>query len=486
MPHWKRIFIAMLLPCVLLTLGWGQEDSATKPVDAYPPVSQGDSASPPAANVQQEQQQQQQMSPDTNPPTGAEELTLGALESGRNFLNGSFRFMQTAESNPQFNNTGTQWGTVTNLIGQLALNLTGKTSSFVLQYAGAGFIPVNQRFGATQAQQLGISEMVNAGRWSLFLADEAIYSPEGGYGFGGLGMAGGAGFGSQIFTGLSPNLVNQQTALVDARRVGNTSLAQIQYKLSARSSITAFGTYGLLHFVDPGFIDSNQVMGQIGYNYAATRHDTVSLSYSYGQFHFGGGNNSGLKSHSLDLGYARRVTGRLSFNVAAGPQLIFTQSVVTVPVLQLGPFILFGTAKENFRRLSWSGQSRLQYSLGRNHLTISYFRAVTGGSGVLAGAQTSDGQASINHIFNHSWSGDLSFGYAHNGALAAATGSYNSMYGGAGMHRRLGRDGDLTFTYRLQRQQTSSACSASFCGRDFLQHVVGVGFQWQLRPIRLQ
>lgn len=475
MRYLRTIFISMLLAGVLLTLAWGQEDTSMKPVDAYPPVGQENTTAA-DANVQQNQQE---ISPDTNPPTGAQELTLGSLESGRNYLNGSFRFNQMAN----FNNNGSQWGTVTNLIGQMALNRTGKSSSFALQYGGAGFIPTNQHFGASQAQQLGISETLTGGRWSLFLADEAVYSPEGGYGFGGLGLAGG--FGSQIFTGLSPNLANQQTALVEARRVGNTSLAQVQYKLSARSSITAFGTYGLLHFVDPGFIDSNQVLGQIGYNYSPTRHDTVSLSYGYGQFHFGGGTNSGLKSHSLDLGYVRRITGRLTFDLAAGPQLIFTQSFVTVPILQLGPFIIYGTTKENFRRLSWSGRSNVQYSLGRNHLTLSYLRAVTGGSGVLAGAQTSAGQAAIEHIFNHSWSGGLNFGYAHNGALAAASGGYSSLYGGARMQRHVGREGDLSFSYRLQRQQTSRACSASVCGLDLLQHIIGVGFQWQFRPIRL-
>ena len=478
----RFIAITMLSFCLLAPLAWAQDDSV-QPVAPLPAIGQQDATS---ANVDQQQSTEQPAtSPDTRPPSGAQDLTIGFPENGRNYLKGYFDFLQTVDTNPQLGPHHALVGTITNLIGDVALDRSGKSSSFELQYMGAGFIPTHQQFGNTQAHQLGVSQAITTGRWALLLADEAIYSPEGGYGFGGLGATAGLGVGSQTFTGLNPGLINQQTAFFAARRIDNTSLAQVQYSLSARSSITTYGSYGMLHFLDGGFIDSDQVMANVGYNYSPTRHNTFSLTYGYGQFHFGGESNTGLKAHSVNLGYARRVTGRLSVQIFAGPQLITTQSLVSVPLLQLGSFIISGLEKENFRRLSWSGYSDVKYSMGRTDLTLSFMRSVTGGSGLLAGAQTTDVQASVGRAVGRSWSARINSGYAHSGSVGAGVGSYNAVYGGAGLHRRIGHASGLDLTYQLQRQRSDAVCTSAVCGGDFLRHVFGVGVRWQFRPIRL-
>lgn len=473
--------ISLLLPWLLLASAWAQDATSAQPLQPTPAIGQEDSAN---GNAQEQQNSQATTVPDTNPPSGVQDLTLGFTEGAQNYLSGRFQFLETADTNPEGSRHGALVGTITNMIGEVDLDRTWKTNRLKLQYIGAGFIPTHQAFGNRQAHQLGISEMITSGRWSLLLADEAGYSPEGGFGFGGMGSAAGFGPGSQIFTGLNPALANQQSAFFSARRVNNTSVAQVQYGLSARSSITLYGSYGLLHFLDGGFIDSNQVFAGAGYNYSATSHDTFSLSYSYGQFHFGGVSNSGLKSHSVNLGYTRRVTGRLTFDVFAGPQLVFTRALVSVPVLQLGPFVLYRQENENFRRLSWSGRSDLKYRVRRTDLTLSYLRSITGGSGVLAGAQTSFAQASLGHPLSHWWHATAMFGYALNNALGVGSGSYDSLYGGGALHRALGRNAGLDFSYELQRE-TSNACATSGCVVGAVRHVFGVGFEWQPGPIRL-
>ena len=476
----RFIAITMLSSCLLASAALAQDDSV-QPVAPLPPVAQGN----PSNTVDQQQATLQSgMSPDTNPPSGAQDLTIGFPEGGRNYLKSYLNVLEIVNTNAELARNA-HFTSMTNLIGDVALDRSGKQNRFELQYMGAGFLPIHQQFGNTQAHQLGISQSITLGRTSFFLADEAVYSPEGGFGFGGLGAAAGLGPGSQIFTGLNPNLINSQTALFEARRLTNTSVAQVEHNLSARSSITAYGSYGMLHFFDTGFIDSQQVLANVGYNYSLSRHNTVSLTYGYGQFHFGGASNTGMKAHSLNLGYARRVTGRLSFRISAGPQLIFTQSRVTVPILQLGPFVLFGIEKENFRRLSWSGYSDAKYRMGRTDLDLSFMRSVTGGSGLLAGAQTDYVQASVHRAIGRVWSARVNAGYAHSASVGAAVGRYNGVYAGAGLHRRVGRGSGLDLTYQLQRQTSHGTCVSTACGADSLRNVFGVGYHWQFRPIRL-
>ena len=479
----RFVVITAISLCLMLCSAWGQDDSAVKPME--PQAAEQDNG---AAATASDQQAGPTLTPDTNPPTGAKALGLGYLEGGENQLSGGLSFMEAGDTNPQLGSKGTSIGSWTTVSGQLALDRSWKSNTLELQYMAGGFIPnTKQALGASQAHQLGVSDIIKAGRWSFMLSDDAVYAPEGGYGFGGLASAAGQGIGLGSFTGLNPSLMNEQNAFLLGRRVSNTSAAQLTYHLSAHSSVTLVGTYGLLHFMDAGFIDSNHVISEAGYNYAPTRHDTFYLNYAFGQFHFGGPTSAGLKSHSVTLGYTRRVTGRLLFDVAAGPQLISSKSWVSVPLLQLGPFVLFGLEKETFRHISWTGYGGLKYSLGRTNMSLSYQRSAMGGSGLLAGAETSGVQGSIGRTLGHRWDTNVMFGLSHSTGLGGAGALvYNTFYAGANVHRRLWRNERLEFNYQLQRQTTDVPCTAGIaCGTDFVRHVFGVGFGWQFRPIRI-
>lgn len=481
----RLIAITMLSSCLLAASAWAQDESV-QPVAPLPAIGQDNGSNQGNSSNNAGQQDAPTITPDTNPPTGARDLTLGVLEGGDNELSGGLNFMETGDTNPQLSKGGTKIGAWTSLSGNLALDRSWKSNTLKVQYTAGGFLPnTASLLGPTQAHQFGLSDMFTTGRWSLLLSDDAVYAPEGGYGFGGLGTAAGQ-LGISSFTGLSPSLMNEQNAFVMGRRLSNTSVGQVRYNLSAHSSFTLVGSYGLLHFMDSGLIDSHRVIAEAGYDYAPTQHDTFYLNYAFGQFHFGGPTNGGLKAHSVVLGYTRRLTGRLLFDVAAGPQLISTESTVSVPLFQLGPFVIFGLEKEAFRRVSWTAHTGLKYHLGRTGLSVSYQRAAMGGSGVLAGAETSGVHGSVDRTVGHWWDTSAAVGYAHSAGLGGSGGrAYNTTYVRAAVHRRLGRTKRLEFSYQLQHQATNVPCTSSVCATDFLRHVFGIGFGWQFRPIRI-
>ena len=91
----------------------------------------------------------------------------------------------------------------------------------------------------------------------------------------------------------------------------------------------------------------------------------------------------------VKFGYARYVTGRLSFQVAAGPSVVMLRGVLT------------GSANN----VSWALDSALNYKWDRTTLLLSYDHLVTGGSGVLVGAQTGQVEATVERKLSPRWRG---------------------------------------------------------------------------------
>ncbi len=433
----------------------------------------GETATPSAGNPQDEGSQGTAEPatagpvPDTRPLSGAEQITAGQRQHRRTYFLPSLQVAGYADSNRYVFPTKTlDFVVAETVVGRLSFQRVGKTSQSTFDYAGGGQFFTQDSSLNTSFHQLGFSQMFTGRRWSFMLADQGSYLPESPFGFGGFGSLGGlgGGFGSGLGT-LNPIFGSGQ-CLFSGRgtRIANTAVGQVVYKASSRSSFTVTGSYGVLQFVDPAYIDSDQRIVTVGYNYALNKKDTIAISYGLSMFHFRGINED-MFNHFVQLQYSRRVTGRVGFELAGGP-LISIFHYVNQPSNQ---------------RTSWTAYTALNYRLSRTDLSLSYSHYTSPGSGIYVGANTDQLYFSLHSRLTRSLSGSVSPGYSRNSQIYQALAStpakpYNSVYVSTSIQRTLGRYTDLFFSYTFQDQLATGTSTYTTA-----RHVIGMGFNWHPR-----
>jgi hypothetical protein len=420
--------------------------------------------------------------PDTRPLSGFQQLSLGTSNANHSFLLPSFTAVAQVQSNPYTSGqySGSSLSESGTLSGRLALNHITQSTSLTLDYlAGASFASGGGD-GTSGIQSLDFSDTFHRGRWSLTAGDELMYLSQSPFGFGGLGGLNGYGVplgngGVGVGSGLGGSAPDQ-TVLVDgAARLSNGVLGQADYALTHRSSLTFGADYGFLKFFSNGFFNNSTLAIQGGYNYALSRQDSFSISYHYGRFMFANA-TPGFQNQGVSFGYARRVTSRISFQVGAGPEF---QSF-TLPLK--GPSNL----------ISWGLSSSLTYARGGLGAGISYSHALSGGSGVLGGAESDTVTANINQAINHDWSGSLSGGFSKNRALQQTTVNAGSIspevwYFSARASRHFFANGSLFVNYGLSKQTGLTAiCPLPSCQVGTITHTGSIGYTWGLRQIVLE
>jgi len=421
--------------------------------------------------------------PDSRPLSGAEQFTLGQMGRSRNYVLVSGDFFESADTNSGVNGSGTNWDTVSSFAGHIELHRLWSRYELMTDYLGGGSIYRNDSGSNSTFHQFGLTQKIAWPRWSLKLNDYLGYLPESSFGYGGFnsGLAGtGVNLVNANTLGSLPNanplfIPNETIFTTHAQRLSNTVLGEVDYKISPRSSITATGAYGILHFSGASFLNSNNAVFRTGYNHDFTARDSMALIYGFSRFWFRGQNRD-IDDHTILVAYGRRITGRLALQLSAGPEL----QRVSNPVSGSG------------RQLTWTAQSGLQYRLRRSTLAISYTRYLASGSGVLNGAQSHSVQMTVGRQLSRMWSGSLDAGFARNTALQGTTtrtnAAFNTWYGGFNLGRPLGRYTNLNFNYYLQRQtgtDPSSCITGGVCSTSLLRHHFGVGVNFHSRPYRL-
>jgi hypothetical protein len=479
----KRLRATILALTLAVPAAWAQQKGDPRvdpPVKPYPPLNSGESSSKAPAE-KNDAQDTTQTKPDTTPLTGAERFTLGSTGRTRSYLLPSFQFLEVGDTNP-VNAVGQSSIRAASVItGRLSLVRVWSRYQFSTEYSGGGTFYNTTGGLNTSYQQLMLSQKISWRRWSLLLTDNFSYLPDSAYGVGGgLGFPvayGPATIGASTgnLSNLNPGLVPSQSIYTGrARRFDNATLGEVQYQLSPRASVTVTGTYGFLHFIDPGYFNSREYLFQTGYNYSLTPKDTIGVIYGVTYFQYETGLNNFI-SHSARFAYGRRITGRLGLQVSAGPQ------INRFKLQTGGP----GTST------SWNLVSSLRYQLRKLDLDLTYSRYTTGGGGVLFGSASDDIRAAATRRLSRLWTGSLTMGYSRNVALRQVVGpttvtplGYQAWYAGGTATRSLGRYASLLFNYNLQRQ-TNGSCVTGACAPTFLRHVFGVGVSWNFRPIGL-
>jgi hypothetical protein len=475
-----------ILGCVLFTMFlaasvvWAQESGPAKndpreqPVAPYPAPLPAGSTSVLALNSPQGATGDVQMAGNDRPLSGFQEPTLGPSVGARNFLAPSF----SATSQLGTSSAGAGFGSPAEfnyLLGTLDLNHVSNRSELLLHYAGGGMFST---YLNSAIQDLEFSYNYKWQRWSLLLGDDVSFLSESPFGFGGVGglqfLSGNSPFapGGSLSSILGPN---QTIPTIMVPRLSNMVVSQIEYKVSPRASWTASGSYGTLNFFGVGFINSTDALFQTGYNYSISPQSTIAVIYTFDDFRYPEFPQT-IKYNALKFGYARYVTGKLSFQLAAGPSVVMLRGAFT------------GYANN----LSWVLDSALNYKWDRTTLLLSYDRLVTGGSGVLVGAQTGHVEATVERKLGPRWQLSASLGYASNGSLIPNTASsdfqhYNSWYAAARLNHQMRPGTNLFVTYGAGLQATNAAgCTSPNCATNFISHQFSVGFNFGLRPILFQ
>jgi hypothetical protein len=391
-----------------------------------------------------------QAQPDTHVLSSAETLGVGSLRGLR-------RIFDPALQISEFDETGLATGratVVSNLGGSLDMDQHWGRYHLAVAYNGAEVIYQPSYYGMRYVpyHDLSISPEILLGRWTFRLRDSGLYSW--GTGFGGL-FTGGPALGAHYspLNSIQPSLAPNgtiQTGL--ARQLNNTALGEVDYAFSHRTTLTVVGSYGLMHFLNPGYINSQSVNGRVGYNYALSAGNSISLSYDYNRISFGGASNR-LQTDLVQMSFGRKITGRLAFQLGAGPQLLRLEN--------------FGSSGS--RQLSWSAFGALTYNLPRTGYSLSYFRGVTAGSGVFFGSKSQTITGTVNREFTRFWSASVKGGYAINDGLVPngfLAGRFDNWFAGASLNRQIGRQIHFSLSYGFQRQTSGGGgvCPVLSCG----------------------
>ena len=454
----------------------GTDEAPSQSTAPYPPVVSW-------AGSNETQMDSEQLTPDQRPLTGVQPLTLGKYSESHGFLLPSVNAVTQLGTYSADSGNGSV-SSISYLLGRLDLHRVSGYSEMVLDYAGGGVISAYGNNGNALIQDLQFSDNVQWQRWSLFAGDETSYLSESSFGFGGVGGLGFLGGISQTAPGgtLGGSLPFLNTALTPSEtiptanvpRLNNTAVVQVEYRVSPRSSWTAAASYGLLQFFGAGYIKSNSELFQTGYNYQLSAVSSIGVLYRFDTFGFAN-LAPRLYGHLAELSYGRRITGRLGFQVAAGPQIDQFQVSLASPS----------------NHLSWTLGSSLNYEVARTAISLGYDHLLTAGSGVLAGAETNQVQATVSRNLFRTWLLLVTGGYARNQAPAqTATGAiepvFKSWYTSVQINHQIRPGASLFLAYGMGLQGTNAAiCTASNCGKNYVTEQISLGLNWGLRPIEL-
>jgi hypothetical protein len=437
------------------------------------------------------------------PLTGASQPIIGLVAS-RSYIAPSVYFFGQLDTNGSNLISNAQFTSINTIMGSIAVQKMGRASQLNLGYlAGRSF---SNRGGVLNSttHEAAASELWSRGRWDGFILDKFMYSSEasflGGatpFDISGLNTVAGLADtgpvilrnsfqpGQGIFTTFGP-------------RLSNSLVGQVNNHLSRRLFFTMVGDYSILHFYNSaltnlpvqdtgGFnlISSSTAGFQAGMGYQRSRRDTFAVVYRFTDLWFTGFPVT-IRDNVIEGAYQRQVGERLLFQAGAGPEISFLHS----------PVLGGSTTLNSETRVSWTVDTLVHYQLTRVFgVSAGYDHFLSSGSGVFLGAITDRVFVGLDRQVSRAWTMNISASYAHNQNLiplfsngvvqTPASATFDSIYGGVEMRRRIGHDSQLFFGY-LGRYQTSSfvLCPQGICtGKSLVGHQFNFGFAWHLKPV---
>jgi hypothetical protein len=472
---------AGVLLCVMSTaVLWAQNDVGQSVPDAQrnaPPPAYGQESAPVVVNE--------------NPPiSGLDQPSLEPNIQPRSMLLGGVQGSESLDSNIG-SDARPAIHSVTRGLGGLTVQRLWSRYQLAGAYVGGVGFYNSAGVGLQQLHELQGQQTILWRTGQLSLRDSFSYLPEGSFGFASYGGAGGyqlglGGLGSSMGLVGSPfgsqgGVLGsaQYGSLGQAPRFTNVAVVDAVESLSPRSSVTASGSFGLVHFqgAPEGFINSQQLGAELGYSYQISHKDQVAISYGFQDFHFPstvGAEN--FTAHVVQGMYGHRISGRMDFVLGAGPQ--WTR------------FSIPGGGGAD-SRLSVAGRASLRYRFRVASVSASFERFDNNGSGLFAGAISNVAHLSATRSFGRKVTGSADLGFAHNqqlqsNQLGIASTSYNYGFAGFALRREFGYNWGAFLSYQWS-DQIFDTCPVvgTFCNRISVRHVLTLGVDWHFRPIRI-
>lgn len=446
-----------------------QSGEPAKPAaSVYPPLAE--------SSPDQAQNNGEELAPDSRSLTGAQTLTFGSPEMRHSYWVPGLEYGNFILSSSLLNGTATDWNSTSYVAGNLSVQDSWRHAALNLNYSGGGYFSTDNTVGNGQFHQLGVLQEFDWRKWQLAFIDQFSYLPQTQFGFGAgtnLAVPGiGGGLAAQL-PGLQGSYIPSQSIYSAlGPRESNAFVAQLGYAISRRSYLTFVGSYGLLHFTEPGNIDSYDTILSAGYNYELSRFDTLGVVYRFTAYHFTNAPQA-LGDQTIQLGYGRKLTGRLGLQLFGGPEI----TEFRVPI---------GTLT---RRINGAGAANLTYRASeRTNLSVGFTHGIAGGSGVFIGSVTDQVEGSLDQRLSRQWRGGIHFGYARNSAIREAISqnlpNFDNWYAGVNLERSLGRTARLSFSYTANIENSSLPISViGQPATSFTLHQITVDFGWHTRPL---
>jgi hypothetical protein len=412
---------------------------------------------------------------------GAQDLSPESSDARRSYWQPFFNLTSVLDTNPLgVGNTVslTPWGS---FYGGADLRLSSHTSDLSVNYLGGGALS-QYRSSDGPIQQLAVGERLSWRHAVISLFDQFGYLPEAVSEFY---VPMGADLSANREASLQPAfLPNQSIVSTLGQELTNSFVGELDVPLNQRSSLTLLESYSVLRFFKSNFLDLNDTTVQAGFNHHITRNNTLALLYRLTAFRFSNVYQP-MDGHVLQLAFGRQVTGRMSFQVAAGPELAFFRSVAGQTSSGAAPPIIVRS-----KQLYWTLDSSMTYDIGRTVLKLGYGHSLTDGAGFLTGAVTDQGSAAIDTPFSRRLTAEFIGGYARNQGLMQTTQQpaseiYKDWFGGVTINHALSRRASIFLSYQVQRQATNFVCAGIACGSQFTRQLISVGLtgRSQARPI---
>jgi len=416
--------------------------------------------------VDTQPQDSSQIVPDRHVLSDSQLLGVGSLHGLHNVFDAAVHVTESADNGivPGVLNSATSAG------GTMNLDATWARYHLILFYNGGENVYEPSSEMDASYHNIVFSQEVRWRRWLWRIGDNLSVAPQAGLAgldSGGPGLLGQV----QIPTSLVAFTAPGQTILTgQVTRLEDNAYTDVDYEITRRMTITFSGSYGALHFLHSGYIDSNQYGGRVGLDYALDPKDSIAFIYQYAQAGFTGLGNQ-MQSHLAEVAFGRKITGRLAFQIAGGPEYI--------SLSDFGP--------QSGGSLSWGAFAALAYNLQHTQFTLDYIHGLTAGSGVFRGSENHTVATTVSHNFSRNWSASLNAAYSFNKNLAPSAGQLaqaNIGSAGANLTRLLGRYFSLSWAYEYQQQfGVVGSCPVTNCGVTAPRQVGTVAVNWHLQPV---
>jgi hypothetical protein len=484
--------LALILAVIASTRVRAQETSNPGPTGAAPAATGPDTETqtienPPLSGLDQ---------PSFEPGYGARSYLVPKLQVSEAVdTNGSGQL-----NNNTSNNTVLKG--VTRGLGSLTLQKMWKIHPLDIDYNGG--VAWYQGTGKTyQLHSLGAVQRFLWRTGQLAVRDSFTYLPSGTFGFNSFGGSGGlsgglggptGGLGNGLGGGGGAGTIGNPSfgSTVNQPRLSNSSIVDITQSTSPRNSVTIAGGYSFNDSLDnpTGYVNSQQVSGQLGFNRQLSRHDQIAITYAYQDFHFPKEGSGSFNTNVWQVLYGHRISGKLDIQFGGGPQ--WTHRYFWKPNLGIpSPPPTFVSNSS----INGSGRATLTYFYSsRTNMNLSYSHAVNAGSGLFSGANSDVMRLALNHTLTRRWSVAMDSGYSYSKRIlevpttqAKNASSYRYWYAGGTLRRQLTRHVGAFADYQYDSIGFSSGvCTTAPCSTGYGRHVGLIGLDWTPSPIRLE